>query len=199
MSSTKRNSASRLKSDAYQTPLWCTRLLLEVLHLPGGRWLDPGAGEGAIIRAVQSEREDVAWTALDIRDCVLELGDMGEIEEVTVADFHTWQPEKRFDVAITNPPYSRAMSFIENSFIHAEHVVMLLRLNFLSSAARAPFMRRYVPDVYVLPNRPSFTGGGTDSIDYAWFHWGAHREDRDTGSLQVLRPLSKKERVKMCS
>lgn len=32
-------------------------------------------------------------------------------------------------------------------------------------------MRSHTPDIYVLPNRPSFSGKGTDSIEYAWFVW----------------------------
>ena len=37
-------------------------------------------------------------------------------------------------------------------------------------------MTKHPPDLYVLPNRPSFTkNGNTDSIEYAWFVWGHDR------------------------
>jgi len=112
---------------------------------------------------------------------------------VVRADFLAWDPgPRRFDVALTNPPFSLARPFVEHARGMADHVVMLLRLNFLASAGRAPWMRQDAPDVYVLPNRPSFTGKGTDSIDYAWFHWGP--QVRSQGALRVLRPLPASER-----
>lgn len=62
---------------------------------------------------------------------------------------------------------------------------MLLRLNFLGSQRRAAWLRAWTPDVYVLPRRPSFTGRGTDSCEYAWCVW---HEDRrgPRGSVEVL-------------
>lgn len=43
---------------------------------------------------------------------------------------------------------------------------------------RADFHRRHPSDVFVLPRRPSFTGGGTDATEYAWFVWGPGRGNR---------------------
>lgn len=64
-------------------------------------------------------------------------------------------------------------------------MAILLRLNFLGTEGRSAFMREHAPDVYVLPNRPSFTGTKTDSIEYVWFVWpGARR--RRSGKMQVL-------------
>lgn len=53
MSSTNRNSNTRRADDAYYTPAWCVRALLRTIGtLPGGLWLEPAAGTGAIARAV---------------------------------------------------------------------------------------------------------------------------------------------------
>jgi hypothetical protein len=52
VSATKRGSGVRTPDDAYETPAWCVQRLLEKLQLPGGNWLEPGAGDGAIIKAV---------------------------------------------------------------------------------------------------------------------------------------------------
>ena len=71
-------------------------------------------------------------------------------------------------------------------------VVLLLRLNFLGTRGRAAFMRRHPPAVYVLPDRPSFTGKGTDSIEYAWFVWP--RERREAGTIRVLATTDKDQR-----
>lgn len=123
-------------------------------------------------------------------------------ERARQADFLTddscIDPE-RYDVLLTNPPFSGAEEFLKRGLEVAEHVVLLLRLNFAASAKRAPLMHDHPPDVYVLPNRPSFTGKGTDSIEYAWFHWHAGRtepgrfvvlpttpiDERKGGSLQL--------------
>jgi hypothetical protein len=63
--------------------------------------------------------------------------------------------------------------------------VFLLRLGFLASSSRLPLWRDIgAPDVNVLPNRPSFTGNGTDSADYAWYVFPP--EKRAAGVLRTL-------------
>jgi hypothetical protein len=150
---------------------------MEACPLPGGRWLEPGAGEGAIIRAVNSVRQDIAWTAVELREAcrpslnrVLTPGEpVGD--DLVMGDFVRHGALGRFDVAIGNPPYNRAQEFVERAFEVADAVVFLLRLGFLSSRERQPFLARHTPSIYVLPDRPSFRGGGTDSTDYAWCVW----------------------------
>ena len=64
---------------------------------------------------------------------------------------------------------------------------MLLRLNYLGSANRHSFMSQHAPDLYVLPNRPSFkANGATDSIDYAWFVWDKYNLNRTYGQTTLL-------------
>lgn len=189
MSSTNRGG-QRSEADFYPTPAWCVRRLIEAADLPGGRWLEPAAGRGDIIRAVDEIRSDVAWTAVELRaECRDALAAAtGSPREVHISDFTMLTPREvgSVDVVITNPPYSIGMEMLKHALtMHATRVVMLLRLNFLASAARAPFMREHAPDVYVLPNRPSFSGRGTDSIEYAWFVWHPS-EQRMHGRIQVL-------------
>jgi len=191
MSSTSRG-APRARLDTYPTPSWCVDVLFEDLHLPGGRWIEPAVGDGGLIEATQRHRADVQWLGVEV-DAHRPLRPAAAHVAVVRADFLAWDPgPRRFDVALTNPPFSLARPFVEHARGMADHVVMLLRLNFLASAGRAPWMRQDAPDVYVLPNRPSFTGKGTDSIDYAWFHWGP--QVRSQGALRVLRPLPASER-----
>ena len=196
MSSTNRGG-KRTPADYYPTPGWCVHRLLEAADLPGGRWLEPAAGDGHIIRAVGDVRDDVTWSAVELReDCLAALEDaVGHSGSVHIGDFlevdaDTAKPA----VIVTNPPYSIAMEMLESALgVDGAVVVMLLRLNFLASARRAPLMRRFPPDVYVLPNRPSFSGKGTDSIEYAWFAWPIDRV-REAGAVRVLRPTSPTER-----
>lgn len=116
----------------------------------------------------------------------------------TISSFLDLAPDAAggpFDVVITNPPYSLAMPVIEQALaLETQFIVMLLRLNFLASGGRADFMRTHAPDVYVLPNRPSFSGTGTDSIEYAWFVWHGRRR-RARGTVHVLAATSANERA----
>ena len=65
---------------------------------------------------------------------------------------------------------------------------MLLRLNFLGSQERSDYLREHMPDIYVIPNRPSFTGGKTDSIEYAWFVWSKYNDygKNSSGKIVIL-------------
>jgi len=197
LSSTNRGQQKR-GDDFYPTPAWCVGRLLDRLPLPGGRWLEPGAGEGAIIKAVA--RADVRWTAIELRaDCRQSLEVLVNSSLVFIGDYLSstgTHPlgEQSFDVILANPPFTLAMDFVQESLRRAPIVIMLLRLNFLATGKRSDFMRTHCPDVYVLPDRPSFTGKGTDSIEYAWFVWSQGVAPRHTGKIEVLDSTPMRER-----
>ena len=190
MSSTNRGSV-RPEHDVYPTPGWCVRRLLERVSLPSGLWFEPCAGEGAIIDAANewiasdaiSEVPGslIRWESMDIRpECYEPLRVFGRSH---CGDFLKFTPVPRCEVVITNPPFSIAQQVIEQSLQIADVVVMLLRLNWLGTEVRHPFVSEFMPDVHVLPNRPKFDlmKRGTDSIEYAWFVW------RRTGRLGARR------------
>lgn len=179
MSATGRSDV-RVESDYYPTPAWCVHRLLEAVRLPGGAWLEPCVGDGAIVRAVERA---VAWRTYDIRE---------DSVAGTVTDFLRLEPHPALmcDVCLTNPPYSLAMEFVQHAMKHAHVTAMLLRLNFLGSEGRAQFFRAHPPSVYVLPNRPSFVNGRTDACEYAWFAWGLNA----TPEIRVLATTPKSER-----
>lgn len=189
MSATGRSDV-RLKNDAYYTPAWCVHALLREVRLPPGRWLEPAAGEGAIIRAVTEVMDGVEWYAAEVRKeaCkVLYSLDVPTEERDWLKPLSiVYGLEPRVDVVITNPPYSLAMEFIQRAFkVTNGPVVMLLRLPFLASQKRAAFFREHAPDIYILPKRPSFTSKGSDATDYAWFVWPS-RIPRAEGRVKVL-------------
>ena len=201
MSSTKRGR-ERNRADDYPTPSWCVRRFLEVVPLPAGRWLEPCGGEGNIIKNVT--RSDVQWTAVEIREEAARKLASYQLVTAYHCDFlnTAWGPQ-HWDVVLTNPPFALAIEFVQSCLKLSTHVVMLLRLNFLASEERAAFMRASQPDVYVLPNRPSFfkkevvsklgkhsMRDVTDSIEYAWFHWHPHAQ----GIVRVLASTPKEER-----
>lgn len=177
--------AKRNEADFYPTPAACTISILRAVALPGGAWLEPSAGEGAIIRTVNAIRSDVEWTACELRGaCAPGLRTVGAVP--VIGDFIASPPPGRFDVAILNPPFSMALDFIRHCLDCAGWVVALERLNFLGPVGRNRFWREHMPDIYVLATRPSFTGTGTDMTEYAWFVWPPDGHDRSAGRIEVL-------------
>lgn len=194
MSSTSRGG-KRSPADFYPTPSWPVRRLLERVDLPGGIWIEPAAGDGAIIRAVKEIRSDVTWLGFELRKkCAKKLLPLVHNADVT-ANWLKVQPMVRAKVIFGNPPFSKAMEFIEHSLRHADYVVLLLRLNFVGTDERNAFFKKQMPNVYVVPNRISFTKDGkADSIEYAWFVWGPTCE-RYIGTIEVLNTTPVEERV----
>lgn len=85
-------------------------------------------------------------------------------------NFFNWQGF--VDLIITNPPYTKAQSFIEYAKPRCNTLILLLRINFLASMKRHSFWDDHKPDtLFVLSKRPSFDGNGTDMTEYAWFVW----------------------------
>lgn len=200
MSATNRGT-ERKRHDAYETPPWAVWRLLDAIDLPGGNWLEPCAGTGEIIRAVNNRRDDVRWTAIEIRECCQQKLEASGIERVEMGDFFElpqWRngvsPVCHIEVVLTNPPFSLAERFVRQSMMLAPVVAMLLRLNWLAGP-RAEWLRESMPDVFVLPNRPSFTGGGTDATEYCWAVFERDAcHGRSRGLVQVLADTSQQER-----
>lgn len=205
MSSTGR-VADRAKDDQYMTPPWAVWRFLDAVDLVDYRerskWLEPCAGTGNVIRAVEEyygrpgtvTHAKRSWTAVEKDEALAKSIPLEAKVWGGVSFFNVELDEPRYDVVITNPPYLLAMDFVEASLKIADTVCMLLRLNFCGSEKRNSFFRKHMPDIYVLPNRPSFDGKGSDSIEYAWYVWqsslGAHqgspRWGNRVGSIQVL-------------
>jgi hypothetical protein len=161
MSATRRG-AKRRPNDFYETPVWLTEAMLpHLVRYQPRRILEPAVGDGAIARVLKRAFPDAR----------LVVGDVG-----TGQDFLSHDHGGPFDLIMTNPPYSQALEFVTRALtFRAETgaVVMLLRLNWLGSQERAPWLRGHTPSVYVTPRHPDFTGGGGDATDYGWLVWDA--------------------------
>lgn len=103
-----------------------------------------------------------------------------DIREDSLADIKCNYLEKSLDykphVIITNPPFNKALEFIQKALNDVEddgYVIMLLRLNFLETKTRKVFFDNYMPKwIFVHHKRMSFIeGGGTDSVAYAHYVW----------------------------
>jgi hypothetical protein len=190
MSSTHRG-AERRPADFYETPAWCVHRLLEALPLPKGLWFEPCAGDGAIIKAVNEVRDDVTWHAHELRDeCELTLHGIDYVAYVEIGDLlaRPVATLPKASVCISNPPFSIAKEIVEH-LLHGdfEHLIMLQRVNWCAGP-RAALFRELKPSLYVLPDRPSFTGGSTDSIEYGWWVFDG------AGKLIILNNTPLRER-----
>jgi hypothetical protein len=175
MSATNRGSI-RQETDFYATPEWCVQKLMNNLP-PLDRVLDPAAGNGAILEAIRTRYPDVNQRGFEI------VAEMARKDTEFIATRDALGPGDWNAPAyiIMNPPFRDAQKFVERSLLEVGHngtVCALLRLNWLAGQSRREFHRQNPADVYVLARRPSFTGGGTDATEYAWFVWGANRGNR---------------------
>ena len=199
MSSTNRGG-KRSEADFYATPPWVVRRFLEAYPLSGGRWLEPCAGDGEIIRTVNASRTDVKWSACELREemkphlqpLVQERLVLNDLLACDLQDFG----DNKFDVALTNPPFRIALPIVQKCRSLAKTTVMLLRLNFWGSEERQAFMEAYPPDTLVLPNRPMFSINkkgkpGTDSPEYAWMVWGDDAYYETAPSKAQIRVLKR--------
>lgn len=208
MSAAGRGSV-RAPHDNYPTPEWATRRFLERAcrerGVPStGLILEPCAGAGAIIKAF-GPSETRSWTACELRpECAPDLTWLAR--KTYIGDFLTRAPlieqsGVRFDLIISNPPFSLAEEIIRTSLTLSPWVAMLLRINFLGSEERAPWLSKFAPDLYVLPNRPPFALNkhgkpATDATEYAWFVWGPHSRGATRGAYELLdvTPLEERKR-----
>lgn len=151
MSATNRG-AKRIEGDSYQTPSYCIDALLPLIDWPKVRtFLEPCRGAGAIYDRVSAGRK-VWWELSEGRD------------------YLTTRHRGRFDLIITNPPYSLAMEFLLKSLDEADTVIYLLRLHMLGSQATREFWNSRPPShFFPLAKRPNFRRNGADATEYAGF------------------------------
>jgi|SRR3972149_971096 len=193
MSATNRGSIRR-KDDDYQTPLWAIELIVQRFNMTGKVILEPAVGSGNIVQVIKKYypknygiygvdiNQEYITNAVENLKILAECGDY--ITQPKYAD--TIWPDP--DIIITNPPYSLALDFITKSLEIVKPgglVIMLLRLSFLESKKRKEF-HQYNPvdSIYVLSERPSFTGDGTDACSYAWFVW--RRGNKEAKNIFVV-------------
>ena len=163
----------RRELDRYYTADPVAAALVQLLHLPAGaRVVEPSVGGGAWVRALHRHGPDnVHITGVDLDPDARGL--QGCDDAVVGVDWTDPSLDDRtWDWSIGNPPYQDAEAHIRASLRRCHNVVALLRLAFLETASRVPFWLQYPPrKVWVLAERPSFTGGGTDSAAYGLFWW----------------------------
>ena len=164
--------SERRSDDTYFTPEVLAHALVGLLDVTGRVCWEPHAGKGAFVRALNLCGARVTGTDIS--------GEWG-VER----DFLTTKPSpySRLDWIIGNPPFRNHEAHIDRALSVAPNVAFLLRLAVMESATRAPMWKRWpLRKVWVLAERPSFTGGGTDSAAYGFFWW----QQGYTGPAEVV-------------
>lgn len=103
-------SAVEWDSDSYETPDWLARKMADLVMKSDRRILEPAAGSGQIAKHLPPYS-----TCFEVKQSRIESG-------LIQAGFQNWHlqdflsghyPERQLDLIITNPPFSKAMQFIE--------------------------------------------------------------------------------------
>jgi hypothetical protein len=161
------NKATRKENDFYPTAdAWnvVTALIRadnNILSSIDGIW-EPACGDGAISNVLIQHGFNVKSTDLIDRG----YGDTG-------IDFlKTKNPLA--DAMITNPPFNLAKQFITHALFDLDipYLALLLKATFWHASTRHRiFEKRRPSHIYPLTWRIDFSGGGSPTMECAWFVW----------------------------
>lgn len=166
----------RAVNDHYPTPLPLCKAALSLLPDEPYQWfLDAGAGTGPWGIAARALYPQSYIVGVERAECNFP-SDSKVYDEWHYANYQTWIPTVKFSTVIGNPPFSLAQQFVDRSLEilgDGGIVFFLLRLAFLESRKRYNWWRESpLKHVWILSNRPSFTGDGqTDDTAYALYLW----------------------------
>lgn len=174
----------RVENDYYATPFNATEALLNALNecgetLSSDTILEPSAGEGHIVKVLKDFYPYNEIVANDIAYRSSRLG----IDVNGGIDFLNYEPHRKFDTIITNPPFALAQEFIEKALELSNHyVIMFAKIQLLEGDKRRKmFDNSPLKYVYVFSKRvnPLRNGEATDengkpwasTMCFAWFVW----------------------------
>lgn len=175
----------RHASDFYETPAWVVhemiRIARHVLPMIPKSVLEPGCGPEAPFLKSAATAWPLAWLA-GVEYLPQPAGPLVAYRQPVLhfnQDYMTRQSTQRFDLIITNPPFSLAQEFLAASRKHLApggKIVFLLPLTWLACRKRWEAIYKISDNrpesVHVLVVRPSFTGEGTNATEYGIFVWG---------------------------
>lgn len=169
----------RVENDYYATNPKAVEMLLTNYPFDASTILEPCVGEGHIANAINNffvNKREI--TGIDLVD--------RGYPNTIVADFLTYETNKKWEGIISNPPYSLAMEFIEKGMELLEdngQMAMFLKIQFLEGAKRKEFFEKYPPKyIYVFRNRMATWNNGqpvdpktgkkwATTMCHAWFIW----------------------------
>lgn len=179
------------ESEFHPTPPDVVRALFDGIRSAGHEPLpldvcaETAMGEGAIVRAVNAYAPDPrrVWYGTELRaDALARLSVGAASISIVRGDFLTGAgayPARA--TAITNPPWSLAIEWAEESLRRAQGcgvVALHVPLATVETPERRAFFRRHPADLYPLDWRPNYDGRGTVSRAVCWLVWGPGRGGR---------------------
>lgn len=179
----------RVENDYYATPFNATEALLNALNesgetLSSDSILEPSAGEGHIVKVLKDFYPYNEIVANDIAYRGSRLG----IDVNGGIDFLNYEPHRKYDTVITNPPFALAQEFIEKALtLTNRRVIMFAKIQLLEGDKRRKmFDNSPLKYVYVFSKRvnPLRNGEATDengkpwasTMCFAWFVWDLEYE-----------------------
>ena len=181
----------RVDNDFYATDPAAVEQLFKALRMYDNDFTDfspfsfmePCVGNGNIANATLNyfnfslHRPESVNTFVDIVD-------RGYTETI-VQDFMTFKPERKYQLIVTNPPYSIALDFVKKCLEHLEHrgyLAMFLKIQFWEGEKRKQFLLDN-PPAFCFPfskRMPTWNNGQqwdengkrwATTMCHAWFVW----------------------------
>ena len=179
----------RVDNDYYATPFNATEALLNALNecgdtLSGDLILEPSAGEGHIVKVLKDfyPYNEIVANDIAYRESRIGVDVNGGI------DFLAYEPHRKFDTVITNPPFALAQEFIEKALtLTNRRVIMFAKIQLLEGDKRRKmFDNSPLKYVYVFSKRVNPLRNGEDKDEngkpwastmcFAWFVWDLEYE-----------------------
>jgi predicted RNA methylase len=179
----------RREDDYYPTPQWLIDAAVSRLGKTHQRILDPGAGDGRLAASAVKQRapHPCEVTAVELNE--ERAAAMPDDWKVVCGSYTDWAAEVegklRFDLIITNPPFSLWLEFVQASLRLLDHNGILLALGFsnvLGSQRRAGFWQANKPSwILQSSRRPRYRSdrNSGDPRESIWVQWGPGKP-RDT-------------------
>jgi hypothetical protein len=189
----------------YKTPEWVTDIALRRLALSAFRrplrFLDPAAGDGAILSRLRDlVHPDSTFHAIELdADRAKMCSDLG-FQTLQGDAFALAWPE--VDVVIINPPFSYSLEFLQKAFYlwkagNIETVAFFSRMAVLETPTRSTWIREHMPNrISAIPTRITFeVREGSKATTAQWQHIWMFWDPPLGGGLGEAQQLSQLEIV----
>lgn len=164
-------------TDPKSVTLFLEKFPLQVRGEPARTILEPCCGGGHITRTLLEHDPGLEILSFDIADRGYEKTDC-------IQDFLTWEPDRKYDMVLTNPPYKLAQEFVEKSLdciSDGGKVAMFLNISFITGEKRknSLYAKNLLESMYVFGKRQGVWRNGQEkdengntwsrTMNFAWF------------------------------
>lgn len=173
------SSLGRVDNDYYATDPKAVKQLFDCFAINKriNSFLEPCVGGGNIANEVINILKPNTTKFIDIVD--------RGYPNTNVADYLTYNSDEKFDLIMTNPPYSLGCEFVEKSMPMLNkngYLIMFLKIQFLEGMKRKEMFNKYPPKfIYVFRKRMATWRNGEEFDDigkhwvttmcHSWFVW----------------------------